>query len=167
MKHHVGPGERLFVHPNVRIDERKIGCFDGNKREREWHSIPSVIYIAQANMVLALRPPRECDECRFCCSLVKTEWEPYLLRNGGCMWLDSQFGNDPMPDELRPDICGARLEAKKLKISVHGAPDSNMDQHLNSLRRLGYAVRRTSNGNASKPDDQLDAGSSASIRESY
>jgi len=154
MKHHVGPGERLFVHPTVKIDERKIGCIEGehsNKQEREWHSIPSVIYIAQGHMVTTLRPPRECDECRFCCSLVKTEWEPYLLRNGDCLWLDSQFGNDPMPEELRPDNANARLEpdrVSRLKITVHGKPVETMREHLNAMRRLGYKIKESLDGNA-------------------
>lgn len=124
MKNHVKKGERLFVVPDLLVDEPV-----------PWDKIPFVIREVHKHVVKSLAPENPCGECRQCCITLYIEpgngWNrpakhshvacehcdkevgclvhynrPPCCRRFRCLWLASQDKNWRLPDDLRPDRCG-------------------------------------------------------------
>ena len=124
MQGHVNRGERLFVVPDLFVDEPVPE-----------EQIPAVIHAVHRHVVSALAPENTCGECRQCCitpyiaagngwrgppkpSHVACDWcdrevgclvyfnRPSPCRKFECLWLKSQGTNWEMGSELRPDRSG-------------------------------------------------------------
>ncbi len=122
MHYHVRKGERLFVVPDLLVQEPV-----------PWDMIPAVIHKTEKHVLAQLAPKNPCGECRQCCTTLyianegdgfskpshqachncsadlgcKVHWNrPKVCRAFECKWLKSQSLNDVMPPELRPDRCG-------------------------------------------------------------
>jgi hypothetical protein len=118
LRHHVQPGERLFVVPGLKVREPIPW---GQKQA-------DVIRAAQIHVIKSLAPANPCGECRQCCKTLyinedglrkpSHEWcrhadsevgcmvywkRPKPCREFACLWLKSQVTDAPQPLELRPD----------------------------------------------------------------
>jgi len=160
-RHHVKKGERLFVVPEMLVQEPV-----------SWNEIPTLIERVQKHVARTLAPVNDCGECTACCFhlFIKDErfkkasntWcdhcsegfgcklyhtRPSVCRAFECMWLKSQKRNDVMPAELRPDRCGAIFTDDThtndpLIIECHGEPNSAAWQWINDMQRGGYKVKK-------------------------
>lgn len=124
MASHVKRGERLFVVPNLLVDEPVP--FNGPL-------MADCIQSVHRHVAKALAPQNPCGECRACCvtlyidgpgfdppkpSHTACNWcdsevgcaihwsRPQVCRQFECDWLRSQKTNRIMGPELRPDRCG-------------------------------------------------------------
>jgi len=119
LRNHVKKGERLFVVPNLEVQEPV-----------SWHEIPTLIRNVERHVFTQNPPANECGECRQCCTtaeVVSGTWRKeahkpceHLCKKGcgiyfdrpracaeyKCLWLQSQGGNRPMPATMRPDRLG-------------------------------------------------------------
>ena len=132
MRHHVKKGERLFVVPDMEVQEPV-----------PWDDVPPLIETVQKHVSRTLAPSNNCGECMMCCILPLIEdvdhlgkpfikpagqvcqhcsfgfgckayhQRPNSCRDFACEWLKSQQRNDRMAPELRPDRCGAYLHSRR------------------------------------------------------
>lgn len=127
MRSHLKRGERLFVVPDLLVDEPV---------PLNSPLMAHCVRMAHATAVKALAPKDDCGECRACCitpyidkgfrdapkaSHTPCEWcdkevgclvhfnRPKACRSFECLWLKSQQSNRIMPPEMRPDRCGVIL----------------------------------------------------------
>ncbi len=136
MKHHVKRGERLFVVPDLWVEEPVP--FNSAL-------MAHCIRMAHATVVKALAPENPCGECRACCVTLYIDDvtlpsheklkeapqpkrshtpchqcdaevgclvhfnRPRVCRRFECLWLKSQKTNRIMGPEMRPDRCGVIL----------------------------------------------------------
>lgn len=163
MRHHLGKGERLFVLPDLDVQEPV-----------PWNEIPPLIEKVQKHVAKTLAPINHCGECRACCFTLYIEdgqfkkpsrqWcqhcakdfgcklyqsRPSVCRKFKCLWLKSQKRNDRMAPELRPDRCGAIFTEDTqahdpLIIECHGEPNRDARDWINEMQRNGYKAKRIS-----------------------
>lgn len=158
MSHHVKKRERLFVLPDVKVQEPVPIEECGALVER-----------VQQHVTRELVPTNDCGECRACCKEPITPpypkadgscqhcslavgcniyWQrPKVCNDFTCEWLSSQSRNDRMGVELRPDRCGAiflndSTTDDPLVFEVHGEPNANGWIYINEMQRLGYKARQ-------------------------
>lgn len=160
MRYHVAKGERLFVLPDLEVQEPV-----------PWDDIPPLIERVQKYVSKKLAPTNACGDCMLCCILpyIKDkdfekpsfsvcpncavghgcklyQSRPKVCRQFECEWLKSQSRNDRMPPELRPDRCGAYFSQDTttndpLVIECHGTPNSDSWAWINDMQSHGYKVR--------------------------
>ncbi len=160
MRHHVGKGERLFVVPDMEIQEPV-----------PWDDIPSLIETVQKHVVTTLAPVNHCGGCNVCCIIppIKSgdfskpantvctncslgfgckiyQSRPRACNEFKCIWLKSQSRNDRMAPELRPDKCGAMFTEDSqtndpLLIESHGKPNGDAWKWINEMQSVGYKVK--------------------------
>src|SRR4030095_7852042 len=141
-RHHVKKGERLFVVPDLNVQEPV-----------PWDDIPPLIETVQKHVAATLAPVNHCGECTACCFTLYIKDGPFrkpsgqpcqncvsgfgcklyqarpsVCRSFECGWLKSQDRNDRMAPELRPDRCGAIFTedtqaGDPLIVEVHGEPN--------------------------------------------
>lgn len=116
MRHHVGKGERLFVLPDLTVQEpvaydKRAGLFAEVRRY-----IRSQLGCGGCTLCCKVMPVASGDfvkhsqhDCRHChvgggCKIYDSR--PQECRVFECLWLKSQEGAEPMAAELRPDRCG-------------------------------------------------------------
>lgn len=136
MVDHVKKGERLFVVPDLLVDEPV-----------PWEKAIEIIRRVHQHVVKTLTPDNACGECRQCCITLYIAsgngWDrppkpshvacaycdkevgclvhynrPAPCRQFRCLWLVSQDRNWRMGPELRPDRCGVIMTGPEL-----GDPD--------------------------------------------
>jgi hypothetical protein len=139
LRHHVQPGERLFVVPGLKVREPIPW---GQKQA-------DVIEKTQRYVLKQLAPENGCGECRQCCYTLhipdldkpsrqwcrecdqgvgcKTFWKaPPVCKSWDCSWRASQKTDNPMPAELRPDKSGVILRGPE-----EGDPEGTICIHPN------------------------------------
>lgn len=161
MSYHVDRGERIFIVPDLEVEE-----------PIPWDDVPALIERVQKHVVRSLAPTNHCGECTLCCfiSFVSEDGfrkpshsdcphcsekfgckayqqRPNVCRSFECIWLKSQSRNDVMPPELRPDRCGAFFAEDTqtndpLLIEVHGEPNEAARQYIGEMERLGYKAKK-------------------------
>ena len=166
MRHHVGKGERLFVLPEVKVQEPV-----------PWDDIPELIARVQRHVASSLAPENKCGGCNACCItpyIKDTAWDgkpfvkpsntvcqhcavgfgcklyhqrPKACRGFECWWLKSQSRNDRMTPELRPDQCGCYFTEDSetndnLVIEVHGEPNADAWRWINEMQAVGFKAKK-------------------------
>jgi hypothetical protein len=169
MRHHVGKGERLFVVPDMTVQE-----------PIPWDDVPPLIERVQDHVTQQLAPVNHCGDCKLCCTIhliddpdlqkpafvpchnlcaegcKKYLWRPQACRGFACAWLKSQARNDRMAPELRPDQCGAYFtedstSGDSLIIECHGEPNADAWAWINDMQSVGYKVRKITHYNGPTP----------------
>lgn len=168
MRLHAKRNERIFIVPDFWVDEAAI-CADN------WHLI---VEPARKHALKCLSGPNPCGECRACCVAPPIKFEEYTkkahepcchlcdhgcskykkrpraCREFECSWLKSQYRNDVMAPELRPNHCGVffidrdTVGGDPLVFEVH--PDPSRPDVINSplvrsyideMQRAGYKAK--------------------------
>ena len=138
-KYHVGPGERLFVVPGLKVQE-----------PIPFEEIRPIVIQVEEYITSRLAPrTNACGGCQQCCITyaIKSDtfnkashtkchncsdkggcrayfYRPTPCREFQCLWLKSQKTNHPMSAELRPDRCGVFFVG-----DVLGEPGSVFEVH--------------------------------------
>lgn len=152
MQAHIKRGERLFVVPDLLVDEPV-----------PWEQIPAVIGAVHRHVVKSLAPQNPCGECRQCCITLYIAsgngWtstpkpshtpcehcdhevgcmvyfnRPAPCRAFECFWLKSQGTNWEMAPELRPDRGGVIFtgpEPGDPEDLIYAHPDAHRPELIN------------------------------------
>lgn len=161
MRHHLAPGEKLYVVPDYLVIEPV-----------PWERVPQVIEAVQKHVAKMLAPVNHCGECTECCfrhfildgnfrkpsntlcghcsvgfGCKLYHQRPSACEGFKCIWLKSQSLNDVMPPELRPDRCGCYFTEDSqggdpLLFEVHGEPNADAWAYINEMQRLGYKAKK-------------------------
>lgn len=164
MHHHVAKGERLFVVPGLEVQEPV-----------PWNDIPAVVELVHRHVNETLAPHNHCGSCIACCRqpFIRRDAHmgdgtcvnctsygckiyfnrPKACRDFECHWLKSQFRNDKMSPEMRPDRCGVlftsdTLGGDPLLFEVHidpQRPDSVKSdivrEYIDEMQAGGYKAK--------------------------
>jgi len=158
MRHHVKRNERLYVVPDLEVQEPV-----------PWNEVPPLIEKVQKHVVSTIAPENKCGSCTACCKTLYIkdgrfekpsgalcnhcdvgfgcklyQGRPKVCKTFKCWWLKSQSRNDKMPKALRPDNCGTIFTENNdpLIIESHGEPNAVAWGWINSMQAAGYKVRK-------------------------
>jgi hypothetical protein len=164
MRHHVKKGERLFVVPDLLVQEPV-----------PWNDIPATIASVHRHVNKTLSPENLCGTCIACCRVPFIRHDanagggacvnctgdgcavyfnrPKPCRDFSCHWHASQSRNDKMPDDMRPDRCGVlftpdTINHDPLVFEVHVNPqrpeaehNTNVRRYIDEMQAAGYKAK--------------------------